>query len=49
MILLPSPLVLERVCSEAVSRSNRRIYETLTKDMTGDHRRLLDELLERKG
>ena len=48
-ILLPSPPVLERVCSEAVTtRSNRRIYETLTKDLTDDHRSRLDELFERK-
>jgi TnpA family transposase len=47
-ILLPSPPVLERVCAEAVTRSNRRIYETLTKDLTEQHRSQLDELFERK-
>ena len=47
-ILLPSPPMFERVCAEAVTRANRRIYETLTRDLTVEHRRLLDELLERK-
>ena len=47
-VLLPSPLVFERVCSEAVTRSNRRIYDTLTRDLTDEHRRRLDELFERK-
>ena len=29
-ILLPSPNVIERICAEAITRANRRIYAALT-------------------
>jgi hypothetical protein len=47
-ILLPRLNVIERVCAEAVTRANRRIYKQLTDGLTEIHRQRLDELLVRK-
>nr|WP_231993532.1 DUF4158 domain-containing protein [Pseudomonas syringae] len=33
-ILLPSPGVIERICAEAITRANRRIYETLSEPLS---------------
>lgn len=47
-VLLPTVTVIERICAEAVTRANRRIYATLTGSLTDDHRQRLDALLQRK-
>lgn len=47
-ILLPRLNAIERVCAEAVTRANRRIYNQLTDELTEVHRHRLDELLGRK-
>ncbi|RMR63868.1 Transposase, Tn3 family, partial [Pseudomonas savastanoi pv. fraxini] len=47
-ILLPSPGVIERICAEAITRANRRIYEALSEPLSNTHRRCLDGLLRRR-
>lgn len=47
-VLLPRLNAIERVCAEAVTRANRRIYKQLTGGLTEDHRNRLNELLGRK-
>ena len=47
-ILLPPVGVIERVCAEALTRANRRIYNTLAGSLDVGHRERLDALLERK-
>ncbi|NVL39836.1 DUF4158 domain-containing protein, partial [Pseudomonas syringae pv. actinidiae] len=42
--ILPSLTVIDRACSEAVARANRRIYRTLIKPLNQSHRNKLDEL-----
>jgi hypothetical protein len=43
-VLLPG--VIERVCSEAITRANRRIYATLSDNLSAAHRLSLDALLK---
>ncbi len=47
-ILLPRLNAIERVCAEAITRANRRIYKQLTDGLTDIHRERLDQLLTRK-
>lgn len=47
-ILLPSQSVIERMCAEAITGANRRIYKALTDSLTPCHRQRLDDLLKRK-
>ncbi len=47
-ILLPPVGVIQRVCAEALSRANRRIFNTLAGALDDGHRERLDGLLERK-
>jgi len=47
-ILLPSINVIERICSEAITRSNRTIYRTLVCSLSDEQRVKLDGLLEKK-
>ena len=47
-ILLPTLPVIERICAEAITRGNRRIYRALNEPLVNAHRRRLDGLLERK-
>jgi hypothetical protein len=47
-VLLPRLNAIERVCAEAITRANRRIYKQLTDGLTDVHRQRLDELLGRK-
>lgn len=44
-VLLPSANVIERICSEAITRATRRIHQTLTELLSDDHRKKLDQLL----
>jgi hypothetical protein len=44
-IILPALDVIERVCSEALTRGTRRVYEALTAPLLDQHRRALDGLL----
>jgi len=44
-ILLPSVNVIERICAEAVTRANRRLFTLLTERLTEHHRQQLDALL----
>ena len=46
-IIIPALDVIERVCAEAITRANRRIYETLSEPLADTHRRRLDDLLKR--
>jgi len=47
-VLLPAPGVIERICAEAITRANRRIYEALSEPLSDAHRRRLDDLLKRR-
>jgi TnpA family transposase len=47
-ILLPTAAVIERVCAEAVTAANRRMYAAMTAPLTPAHRRGLDALLKRR-
>ena len=44
-IILPALDVIERVCSEALTRGTRLVYEALTAPLADHHRRALDGLL----
>ena len=44
-IILPALDVIERVCSEALTRGTRLVYDALTVPLTTHHRRTLDRLL----
>ena len=48
-IILPTLDVIERVCAEAITCANRRIYEALSEPLSDVHRRRLDDLLKRRG
>jgi len=45
-IILPSMNVIERICAEAITRGNRRIYRTLTESVSDIHCQALDSLLD---
>lgn len=45
-VILPRLNVIDRACSEAISRANRRIYRTLVAPLEPHHLRRLDALLE---
>jgi TnpA family transposase len=47
-VVLPALAVVERICAEAVTRANRRIYRALAGPLTEHHRRRLDDLLKIK-
>ena len=47
-IIIPALDVIERVCAEAITRANRRIYEALSESLADTHRRRLDDLLKRR-
>ncbi len=47
-VIIPPLDVIERVCAEAITRANRRIYAALTESLSTVHRQRLDELLTRK-
>jgi len=44
-ILVPTVDVIERVCSEALTRGTRQVYEALTSPLSDRHRNVLDGLL----
>ncbi|WP_449103113.1 Tn3 family transposase [Pseudomonas extremaustralis] len=43
--ILPTLTVIDRACSEAVARANRRVYRALIEPLSQQHRNKLDELL----
>ena len=47
-VIIPHLNVIERICAEALTRADRKIYKTLTDSLTKQHCRRLDALLERK-
>ena len=47
-VILPTLDVVERVCAEAITRANRRIYDTLAEPLSDVHRHRLDDLLKRR-
>lgn len=47
-VIIPALDVVERVCAEAITRANRRIYSALTESLSTEHRARLDALLRRK-
>jgi Domain of unknown function (DUF4158) len=46
LVVLPSLMVLERLCAEVATRAERKIFAILTADLTATQRRGLDQLLE---
>jgi len=44
-IIMPTLDVIERVCSEALTRGTRQVYEALTKPLSAHHRSAFDSLL----
>ena len=46
LVVLPSLMVLERLCAEVATRAQRRIFANLTADLTVRQRWELDQLLE---
>lgn len=46
--ILPALNVIDRACSEAIARANRRVYRTLVEPLIDSLRAKLDELLTRK-
>ncbi|HFU1900209.1 TPA: Tn3 family transposase [Escherichia coli] len=42
--ILPALSVIDRACSEAIARANRRVYRALVEPLTDSHRAKLDEL-----
>jgi TnpA family transposase len=47
-VLLPALDVIERICAEAVTRANRRIFMALTESISVTHHQHLNNLLKRK-
>ena len=47
-IILPVLGTIERLCAQAITRANKRIYEALTESLSAEHRQRLDDLLQRK-
>ncbi len=47
-IILPTLDVIERICAEAITRANRRIYDALAAPLSDVHRHRLDDLLKRR-
>lgn len=47
-VLLPAMNVVERICAEAITHANRRIYSALTDSLTAVHRERLEALLTPK-
>ena len=47
-ILMPAVAVLERLSAEALTRSNRQLYDMLTEDLTLETRQGLEDLLTRR-
>ena len=47
-IILPALNAVERASAEAITRANRRIYETLSGPLSNVHRQRLDDLLKRR-
>jgi Domain of unknown function (DUF4158) len=47
-VLLPRLNAIERVCAEAITRANRRIYRMLTGALLAVHRERLEDLLKRR-
>ncbi|HXZ46156.1 MAG TPA: Tn3 family transposase [Pseudolabrys sp.] len=46
LVLLPSLDAIERICAEAITRGNRRIYSALNEQLSPRHRIALDGLLK---
>ena len=47
-IIIPALDVIERVCAEAITHANRRMYEALSEPLSNGHRHRLDDLLKRR-
>ena len=47
-IILPTLSTIERICAEAITLADRRIYATLADPLSANQRQRLDKLLERK-
>ncbi|ACN18024.1 Transposase (plasmid) [Desulforapulum autotrophicum HRM2] len=47
-IIIPALDVIERVCAEATTCVNRRIYEVLSEPLSNGHLHRLDDLLKRR-
>lgn len=47
-IVLSAGNVIERICAEAITRANRRLYAALSDPLSEEHRQRLDDLLKRR-
>ena len=47
-IIIPAIDVIDRICAEAITRANQRIYLALTEPLSDEHRQRLNNLLQRK-
>ncbi len=47
-VILPAINAVERASAEAITRANRRIYDTLAEPLSDVQRRRLDDLLKRR-
>lgn len=47
-LIIPALDIVERICSEAITRANRRIHAALTDSLSFEHQKRLDELFRRK-
>ena len=47
-VILPVIDTIERICSEAITRANRRIHAALADPLSTEHRKRLDDLLRRR-
>jgi TnpA family transposase len=47
-IVLAASNVIERICAEAITRANRRLYAALSDPLSEEHRQRLDDLLKRR-
>lgn len=47
-VILPVIDTIERICSEAITRANRRLHAALADPLSAEHRKRLDDLLRRR-
>ena len=48
LIVVPPVAVIERLCAEAMTRAQRKVFALLTEDLKAEQREKLDQLLEQR-
>jgi len=48
LVIFPVIDTIERICSEAITRANRRLHAALADPLSAEHRKRLDDLLRRR-